>query len=156
MIVNGVEIEAGFEKPNNEAFDSFCAARDCLVTANKGAIVKHATGYYLCADHMAAMDGVRLWATAAPILAPRVLAYAAIDGERAYQEQRWNREPGAPVHTVAEWLVYLQCYVQQGMSQVTFSADPEASELALHTIRKIAAMGVACMEEHGAPKREGY
>jgi hypothetical protein len=82
--------------------------------------------------------------------------YAAIDTERKYQDERWNivTTPTDGQHTVTEWLVYMQDYLTEAVKQVSRQADPKASQDALHTIRKIAAMGVACMEQNGAPKRE--
>ena len=81
--------------------------------------------------------------------------YGVIDGERAYQELRWSpaTTPTGGVRSVTEFLVYMKDYLDEAMNQVTRIADPQASALALHTIRKIAAMGVACMEQNGAPRR---
>lgn len=86
----------------------------------------------------------------------REQVYAVLDGEREYQDRRWNvnTTPTEGQHTVTEWLVYMQDYVREAMTQVTRAADPAASRLALNTIRKITAMGVACMEQHGAPERQ--
>jgi hypothetical protein len=58
--------------------------------------------------------------------------------------------PSRGEHTVAEWLVYIQDYTQEAMHQCSRGADPAAAEAALRTIRKITAMGVACMEQCGA------
>lgn len=87
--------------------------------------------------------------------AERSEVYAAIDGERAYQDSLWNPEttPSEGRHSVTEWLVYMQDYLTQAMNQVSRNADPQAAQMALHTVRKIAAMAVACMEQNGAPKR---
>lgn len=81
--------------------------------------------------------------------------YAAIEGERSYQDSRWNvgTTPTEGKHTVTEWLAYIADYVREGMTQVTRAGDPEASQAALNTIRKITGLGVACMEQHGAPLR---
>ncbi len=82
--------------------------------------------------------------------------YAAINSERFYQDSMWNAGTTSTEgkHSVTEWLVYMQDYLTQAMSQVTRQADPKASQDALNTIRKIAAMSVCCMEQHGAPRRE--
>ena len=84
----------------------------------------------------------------------RARVYAAIDGERDYQERRWGNAPSGGKHPVTEYLAYMQDYLTEALHQVARNADPEAAEMALHTVRKITAMGVACMEQNGAPERK--
>jgi len=81
--------------------------------------------------------------------------YEAIDGEREYQERRWNPDTTSTggAHSVTEFLVYMQDYVNEALHHVSRNADPEASLVALNVVRKVAALGVACMEQHGAPRR---
>jgi hypothetical protein len=82
--------------------------------------------------------------------------YKAIDSERAYQDSRWNEHTTTTKgqHTVSEWLLYMQDYLTQGINQASRNPDPQATEMCLNTIRKITAMGVCCMEQLGAPRRE--
>jgi hypothetical protein len=81
--------------------------------------------------------------------------YAALDGERDYQETRWNANTTASkgLHSVTEFLVFMRDYTEEALHVVSRNPEPEASVAALHIIRKVAAMGVACMEQHGAPRR---
>lgn len=81
--------------------------------------------------------------------------YNALDSERDYQDQQWNVNTTSTggQHSVTEFLVFMQDYLTQAMHQVSREGEPFASEKALHTVRKITAMGVACMEQHGAPRR---
>jgi hypothetical protein len=73
--------------------------------------------------------------------------YKAIDTERDYQEVRWDGH----THTVTEWMVYMRDYIEEGLHHVSRSAN----ELqALEEVRKVTALGVACMEQLGAPKRK--
>lgn len=88
----------------------------------------------------------------------RVAAYEAIDTERAYQNAKWcrpesNDPNGHNPHTVTEWLVYMRHYINEGLRVQTTSHDANAG---LDFARKAAALGVVCMEQHGAPRREGY
>lgn len=91
--------------------------------------------------------------------ATRQEVYAALDTERAYQESRWQAEnmPGGPAsrqHSLEEWLVYMQSYLSEAINQVSRNGVGSYEyNKALDTIRKITAMGVACMEQHGAPIR---
>lgn len=76
----------------------------------------------------------------------KIEVLAAIDGERAYQEQKW---PGH-THTTSEWLLIIEkLCVDARRAWVTGHGDNHA----LHEIRQITATGVACLEQCGAPKR---
>lgn len=95
-------------------------------------------------------------------MTPRKEVYEAIDTERDYQNQRWGVTPGEPTghnpHSVTEWLAYMQHYVNAGLAIATMSSkkdDPDARR-ALEFVRKVAALGVVAMEQHGAPRREGF
>ncbi len=87
--------------------------------------------------------------------ATRAEVYQALDTERAYQARLWNPNTTSTggQHTVSEWLLYMQDYLSEAIHTVSRGADPLASHMALHIVRKIAGMGVACMETHGAPQR---
>lgn len=81
---------------------------------------------------------------------------AAVASEREYQDDIWNDETttSGGEHDVSAWLTFMRSYLREAEDQVSRNPEPEGSELALHTIRKITAMGFACMEQHGAPMRE--
>lgn len=87
---------------------------------------------------------------------PRVKAFKAINSERDYQDKKWNTSttPTGGKHTVTEFLVYVEYYLDHAKQLVTLLADPKASKDALHDVRKIAGLAVACMEQNGAPLRE--
>lgn len=89
---------------------------------------------------------------------PRQDVYQAIDGERAYQDYRWNESTTSTAgkHSVTEFLAFMRDYLDEALHLVTRTAEPEASDRALHIVRKVATLGVACMEQHGAPRREGF
>lgn len=74
--------------------------------------------------------------------------YQLIDGERDYQESRWERPRHN--HTATEYLVYINHYIQQAFARVS---TEDGEEGALESLRKIAAIAVSAMEEHGAPAR---
>lgn len=77
--------------------------------------------------------------------------YEAIDTERDYQN-KW----GDRTHNVTEYLMYIEHYVDLCRAQVSTldMSTPENNTAALENIRKITALGVVCMEQNGAPKRE--
>lgn len=82
--------------------------------------------------------------------------YEVIDGERAYQATRWNPTTTTTggKHSVAEWLLYMKDYCDEALHHMARNGEPGASEFALNSVRKVTALGVACMEQHGAPARK--
>lgn len=82
--------------------------------------------------------------------------YKLIDGERQYQDSMWNPEttPTGGSHTPTEWLVYIQDYANEALHIGTRESDATAREKQLAILRKIAALAVSGMEEHGAPTRQ--
>lgn len=94
-------------------------------------------------------------------MATRNQVYKAIDSERNYQRYRAEEVSGAGtgehLHSVEEFVLYMDDYMRELKTQLsrTWTPDGQVPE-ALSTLRKITAMGVACMEQHGAPQREGF
>ena len=90
---------------------------------------------------------------------PRAKVYSAIDGERAYQDDRWANYKGLDgVHvnaidrTIDEFILYIQEYAQDAARLSVHGNETEA----LHFVRKVGALCIGCMEKHGAPRRKGY
>lgn len=83
-------------------------------------------------------------------------AYDAIDSERAYQEMRKSRDNGAKQHSVDEFVLYMDVYLDEAKRLAATTWGPDVQNKVLDFIRKVTALGVACMEENGAPRREGY
>lgn len=82
----------------------------------------------------------------------------AIHGEREYQKQRWadgcDDGEGPDDRSIVDFLRYIETYHK--MAEQAMGVDNDDPEAALHAIRKITALGYACMETHGAPKRDGF
>lgn len=93
-------------------------------------------------------------------MATRQEVYTAIDGERDYQDAKWGTtlsgdrpanelQPGG-TRTVDEFALYIVGYAHKLLDNAsTFAVDKDKLEI----IRKITALGVACMEQHGAVPR---
>jgi hypothetical protein len=79
--------------------------------------------------------------------------YKALDGERQYQNERWGPTPSRGLHSVTEFLVFMRDYIEEAMHTESRESLTTADPKALNIIRKITAMGVACMEQNGAPRR---
>ena len=88
--------------------------------------------------------------------ATREEIYHAIDTERNYQDTLWNSftTTSDGIHSVSEWLVYIEDYLNEAKHVVSRRADPEGSSRALDILRKVGAMCVACMEQNGCTVRE--
>ncbi len=89
-------------------------------------------------------------------LTPRTEVYDAIDSERAYQDSRWNGDTteSCGKHTATEFILYMEHYLAKAraLASTTVEGDPEV----LDAVRKVTALGVACMEGNGAPRRVGF
>lgn len=70
----------------------------------------------------------------------------AIDSERDYQIQRWGGKP----NDFGAFLTFIRHNLGRAEMECTVSSDLRK---ALETLRKITALGVAAMEQHGAPLR---
>lgn len=86
----------------------------------------------------------------------RQTVYTGIDGERAYQKRRWgDRQPDGTMKedepSVAAYLVFMQHYLNEATKELSTKSGEDA---ALHDLRKVVALGVACFEHHGMPFRQ--
>jgi len=88
-------------------------------------------------------------------MATRQEVYSAIDSERDYQDRRWNPQTttSGGKHSLEEWLVYMEDYINEAKHIMSRSSKQESEPQALNIMRKVAAMAVSAMEQHGAPQR---
>lgn len=81
----------------------------------------------------------------------RETVYNVIDGERDYQDnlpptrRRENRQNSVP-----EYILMIEEYAAKARRAWN---DETGDTSALHQVRKIGALAVACMEAHGWPER---
>jgi hypothetical protein len=76
-------------------------------------------------------------------MSTRKQVYEVIDTERDYQDRRW----GPRSNSTAAYLTFMRHWLTRAEQEATKDDDPHR---ALTSIRKVAALAVACMEEHGA------
>ena len=88
--------------------------------------------------------------------------YEAVDSERTYQESMWgdslsNERTPDPVkgesggdRSLDEFTLYISGYTNE---LVQMASHYVGAKEQLAIIRKIAGLSVACMEQHGAPRR---
>ena len=81
---------------------------------------------------------------------PRQAVYDALNGERDYQDSMWGGAAHDHQTTVGDFLTYMRVYLNQAdMCQTKMVG----SVVALHQVRKVAALAVACMEYNGVHTR---
>lgn len=79
--------------------------------------------------------------------------YKLIDGERDYQDSLPPSRTDGRNHTVGEFMVMLQYYMNKAIEGWTMTPNDKG---ALDNIRKIAGICVHCMEHHETPKRNNH
>jgi len=83
----------------------------------------------------------------------RIKVYDVIKGERDYQNALGPERTDGSEKTVGDYLTMLRAYLNR--ADEAWIANSGCVP-ALHEMRKIAAIAVRCMEEHGAPRRVGF
>jgi len=90
----------------------------------------------------------------------RESVYVAVDSEREYQDHMWRENAGLvegqPVRTVAEELLMIEEYVARARKAWTDCPRDDEALTLTPMFRKIAAIAVRAMENHGAPGRDGF
>jgi hypothetical protein len=74
---------------------------------------------------------------------------AAVIGERAYQDRKWGTPREHP-HEVGGWITLMRAKLDAAQNAW---AGSRGEEKALHELRKVVAIGVACFEQHDVPSR---
>lgn len=81
--------------------------------------------------------------------------YSAIDSERTYQDIRWlgDTTTSEGLHSPEEWFLYIEDYVNEAKHICSREPTQLAYPVVMDIMRKIAAMSVKAMEQHGTTKR---
>ena len=89
-------------------------------------------------------------------MANRKEVYEAIDSERDYQDTRWNEDTTVSknVHSFEDWIMYMEDYIAEAKHLLSRTPRQDADPKVCHIMRKVLALGVSSMEQHGAPRRE--
>lgn len=80
-------------------------------------------------------------------ISPEVLS--AVHDERVYQNRKWGTVNQHP-HEVGGWLTIMRKLLTDAEAQWS---SKKGDVGALDEIRKVVAVGIACMEQHGAISR---
>ena len=80
----------------------------------------------------------------------RQYVYQLIDGERNYQNTRWNDKTNDEDKSIAEFIIYMEHTLNKAKNAI-YELDEES---ALDHIRKTTALGVAIMEHNYTKARD--
>lgn len=75
--------------------------------------------------------------------------YKTIDEERDYQDKIWGNNHDKN-HSVGDFTLYMKYYLDQVIKEYTCGEIKSS----LDDMRKLVALGIACFEIHGVPKRK--
>lgn len=86
----------------------------------------------------------------------RQAIFDAISQERDYQDSKWTADVTrtAGKHSIHEYMSFISDYAAEANWAFCRLPAPHCDHIAIHTMRKIAALAVACMEQHGVLTRE--
>ena len=76
--------------------------------------------------------------------------YKLIDGERDYQDSKWNPETtlsGGKHQSPEEWITYMEDYLAEAKHFLARESHTVSYSKAMDNIRKVTALGVAAMEQ---------
>ena len=84
--------------------------------------------------------------------------YKVIDSERNYQDAIWNEQTShsGGKHSPEEWFMYIEDYVNEAKHLLSRKSVQDSYPQAMVIMRKVAAMTVCAMEQHGVKIREYY
>ena len=77
------------------------------------------------------------------------VALSAVVGEREYQTKKWGSVYDRP-HEVGGYLTLMRTHLAE--AEAAWS-NSRGDWDALNELRKVVAIGVACFEQHGVPRR---
>ena len=85
----------------------------------------------------------------------RQQVFDLINGEREYQNSRWNENTTASkgIHSPEEWFMYIEDYVNEAKHILSRENVQSAYPKAMAIMRKVASMAVCAMEQIETPVR---
>jgi hypothetical protein len=75
--------------------------------------------------------------------------------EREHQDRKWGGNEADDANFMSDWLRYISGYVLHANQSLISGIDSsEKTKVFLTDIRKITALGMACLESMGCPRRD--
>lgn len=82
----------------------------------------------------------------------RTETYNVLDGERTYQESL-HKKPGQHPISLPGELILLRVYLRKAEEAYAVTFGDPGEKPTMNVMRKITAIGLRCMENHGAVPR---
>lgn len=87
----------------------------------------------------------------------RERVFKALEDERFYQLKRWGERQSDGTfaekpHSIGEFILYMEDYLEAARKAA--SRLPDEDDTALHELRKVVTLGIACFEQHDCPIRD--
>lgn len=77
--------------------------------------------------------------------------YEILNGERDYQDKKWGGKQHDNYHEVEAWIIYMQHNLNKAIEAISTQRGIQGG---LEHLRKVTALGIACFEVHGVPRRK--
>lgn len=87
------------------------------------------------------------------LIAREDIVYRAINEERDYQDSLISKSESDGRHSITEFVSYMEDYIQEARHVGARVWGPVAAQKQLGILRKVVALGVSCMEQHGVVRR---
>jgi hypothetical protein len=71
--------------------------------------------------------------------------------ERSYQDSKWGGKDHDSKQSIGDFIIYMEQFLNE--AKFHYTGPEEARIDVLHCLRKVTALGIACFEVHGVPKR---
>lgn len=82
--------------------------------------------------------------------------YAELNMEREYQDYLWGGHNHDKFHEPESWITYMEHYLDLAKKALSTKHVDDAYPIAMDNMRKVVALGIACMENYGCPTRVAY
>lgn len=82
--------------------------------------------------------------------------YEIIDEERKHQDSLWGGRNHDKFHEPESWIIYMEHYIAIAKKELATKHHDESIPIAMDNMRKVVALGIACLENYGCPSRDSY
>jgi len=82
--------------------------------------------------------------------------YAELNMEREYQDSLWGGRNHDKFHEPEAWITYMEHYINLAKQELATKHHDISIPVAMNNMRKVVALGIACMENYGCPPRAIY
>lgn len=82
-------------------------------------------------------------------------AAEVVKSERAYQDSLWPQDVPNNL-SIGDFILLLEEYTVKARAMWAITKEPEGAAKIMDVMRKCAGISMNAIEQHGAPRREGF